>query len=236
MSRTLTALMIALLITLTALTGCSPRRSRVESRGYEQQRVDSILVVVVDLSGSFVELFKPDGKATAHLLEVIQNYFHARIGLGKNDRLIIAQISGSTQPIVFEGSPREFHEQFGSATELRKLLLSKADPSRSRVYDSISDAIEHALDATGGVEQGHCRMNLLVLSDMDDNASASTGLQRLDANLRRFHTQYDGVVGLHWLPPAQVRPWAERLRQLGFPATRCRVTGDTLPSAPLPNF
>ena len=76
---------------------------------------------------------------------------------------------------------------------------------------------------------------MLVLSDMDDNASAQNGLQRLDDNLRRFQS-HDGVIGLHWLSPHQVRPWTERLRQLGFSASRCRVTGDTPLSAPLPAF
>ena len=111
MSRTLTLIATLVIVTLAALaggTGCSPRRSRAEeAHGFEQQRVDSILILVIDLSGSFMELFKPDGKASAHLLEAIQNYFQARVGRSTNDRLIIAQISGAQQPIVFEGSPAD---------------------------------------------------------------------------------------------------------------------------------
>lgn len=225
-----------LFLMLIAAVGCTPRQQSAEPPPFDAAKpVDAHLTLVIDLSGSFHAQLSRDGKVMAYLMRVIQTFFEAGVGTERNDRLLIAVIDGNSHPIFFEGSTRQFQQSFASPDDLRLALFRRANPSGSRVHDTVCDAAQQAL-ACDGLVPGKTRLSMLILSDMEDNkCNAST-----NSRFRQVMGDYakaGGAVGIHWLPQQYVIPWREYLTaQVGFSAKQLRVTADFQPEVPLPNF
>lgn len=234
MDRLLLRLLLLLLLLFTATAGCAPRRKVEEPKPFAPRPVDRHLTVAIDMSDSFRGLIERDVRAFVHLLNAVNEFFASGVGEDRNDRLLLVQISAVGLPILFEGTPREFHERFGSPDGLRRELLAKSDPRASRVYDSVSDAVEYALGADG-VQPGKTRLALLCLSDMENNVTAPQTESRFARALADW-AGAGGVVGLHWLPQGKLGPWRDYLRRVGFAAGRTCVSPDFIGSAPLPHL
>jgi len=225
---------ITLAALLLGLAGRMQRRVEKEQTPFERPPIDGHLSIIIDLSGSFRTHLARDGRAFGHLMQVVQAYFQAGAGQGRHDRLLLAQISGSRETILFEGTPREFQEAYASPDDLRRQALARSDPSGSRVHDTIADTVQHVL-GSDGVRPGKTRLALLVLSDMEDTAGTAGTPERLARGLQDF-ARAGGVIGLHWLPQSGVQPWRAFLTRCGFAPGRACVTADFHPSAPLPKF
>src|SRR5262249_18456628 len=75
-----------------------------------------ILVFDIDLSGSFNKLMADDGYAYSYIMDVLQKYSQSRVGT--EDKLIIAQLSGTEHPLLWEGKPSQLRKDFPSAEAL----------------------------------------------------------------------------------------------------------------------
>lgn len=224
-----------LILALLAGAGCTQRRPAGEYQPFDAGKtVDAHLTVVLDLSGSFHAQLSRDGKVMTHLMRVIGTFFDASAGTERNDRLLIAFIAADRQAIFFEGTPRQFQQTYASPDDLRRALFARADPSGSRVFETIADAVEHALTGDG-VVPGKTRLSMLVLSDLVDNQSNSQTANRFQRSLQSY-AKAGGAVGIHWLPQDAVGPWRDFLAKAGFTARQMRVTAGFHPEAPLPNF
>lgn len=186
-------------------------------------------MILMDLSGSFTDKMAEDGEAYEFATHVIDRYFRRRDPL--NDRIILAQISGTEHSLLWEGTPIELRRQFPSAADFRDFLLSKADPSGSLVHDGVSNAIDY-LTYHPRYGRGNAKTVTLILSDMEDT-SGSNSLQRLEASLSAY-AQINGAVGVYFCEQSRLEDWRSRLDRTGI---RNRIVESEIVGKPqLPNF
>jgi hypothetical protein len=191
--------------------------------GREYERV---VVVGIDLSGSFLHLMADQGKAWEFLLRVIDRYLR---GNG-NEKLILVQLSGNTGALIWDGTPSQLRKDFPDQESFRKHLLSKADPNASRLHDGITEALEYLTTLSGITPKTKCA--LLILSDMDDNCSAPGSEQRLVQALAGFGKR-GGAVGMYFVDQPFVNRWRANLKTAGIKHTVVEpsiVASPTLPS------
>ena len=192
--------------------------------GREYERV---VVVGIDLSGSFLHLMADKGKAWEFLLKVIDRYLR---GSG-SEKLILVQLSGNTKALLWDGTPAQLRKDFPDQGAFRKHLLSKADPNGSRLHDGITEALEYLSTLPGITAKTKCA--LLVLSDMDDNASAPGSEQRLVQSLASFGKR-GGAVGLYFVDHPLINRWRANLKAAGI--KHAVVESSIVASPTLPSF
>ena len=227
-SHTRFARTICLIVLLCAI-GCAKRRQR-EQAVFARPDNEHVLAIVVDLSGSFAGLMAEDGKAYEFVLDVIDHYFRNRIG--RDDKLIIAQISAS-DPLLWEGRPLDLRREFRSAADFRDFLLAEADPRASYVYDGMHATLEYLM-SDPAVHAGRTQSALLVLSDLVD-----TGPDPGDRARRLLHSLTDygacgGIVGLYYVATPRQAKWRKALRDAGL--REYRVESEIVGKPQLPNF
>ncbi len=228
-------LLILLLLPL-ALAGCGERRDPTHDAEttFTHTRADAVALVVLDLSGSFEQLLLGrDNRAFAFLQKLIQEFFYQ--GIGREQRLVIAQISGTDKAILFEGSIRDFNERFPDPESFRDHLKRVGNPAGSRVYDSISDALSFTLGLPA-VEKGHTKVGLFVLSDFDDNMHTAQSFPRLEAQLKVLANEYQGAVGCYFVEQTLYPQILALVKRCGFPRDRGVVTSEVTTNPPIPTL
>lgn len=206
------------IILLTTIVGCTPVGPNAGASSDQpivspltRDQFDQVLVVLIDKSESFKDLMRKDGAGTRFLYDSVDHYFQAR--LTNNDILIVAQMSGNRQALLWQGSPIHLRQRFNGPAELSDELEKKSAPGGSRIYDAISDSIELILSDPSMIKSRLC---FIVLSDMEqtlqDNYSTN---QRLDQNLTAL-AKRGGVLGLYFVSTAECTKWRQKLTQFGF--------------------
>jgi hypothetical protein len=227
-------LSVAFALALIALAGCSKHTKQDDSMQLSLGREDAdyIVVIAIDLSGSFADRMTYDGKGYAFTMRVADNYF--RNSIGTKNRIIIAQLSApNRQPLLWDGTPIELRQDFPSATEFRNFLLSKSHPAGSRIHDGVADALDYVL-SDPGVAKGKTRSALFVLSDFEDNApNLEQSEKRLAKGLSDF-AKKNGVVGFYFLEHSRVPLWRQHLQQSGIKNWVCE--SEIVAYPPLPVF
>ena len=221
MKRT-SLLLIAALLT----SGCGgPRRTDATTEMFGQEDSDYVLAIVLDMSGSFSHLMADDGKAYDFALAVMDRYF--RNGDGLNDTMVIAQISGTDESLLWQGSPLELRRDFPTADDFRRFLLANVDPNGSRVNEGLTNVVDY-IAANPRVAGGNARSAVFVLSDMLDNGGDSdTTARQLDASLAAYGNR-GGRVGLYYVNQSLVPDWNRRLQQAGIRSycVECEIVGN----------
>lgn len=227
-------LLILLALLSLAPAGCGERRdpTRDDETTFAHTRADAVAVVVLDLSGSFEQLLLGrENRAFTFLQKLIQQFFHQ--GIGREQRLVIAQISGTDKALVFEGSVRDFADRFPDPDSFKDHLKRVGNPAGSRVYDSISDALSYTLGLPA-VEKGHTKVGLFVLSDFDDNVRTTQSVPRLESQLKILATEYRGAVGFYYVEQSLYPSVVSLVQRAGFPRDRGVVTSDVTSTPPIP--
>ena len=199
------ALSIAALLTVT---GCEKRRESTRALTHDDSKF--CMTIVVDLSGSFQQKMAEGGAAHQFCHEVLSRYFKDRIGT--EDKLIIAQISGTERALLWQGTPQQLRKEFSSPQAFAAFLRSKADPGGSLVHESLARTIEYVLSEPN-VANGTAKSALFVLSDMLDTGDR-TQAERLGNVMKEFG-QHGGIVGMYYVDQSLVAPWREGLRRAG---------------------
>jgi len=183
----------------------SSRPAPDESVVSDGRDYDRVVVVGIDLSGSFLDLMAEKGKAWEFLLRVIDRYLR---GNG-NEKLILVQLSGNSDALIWDGTPSQLRKDFSDQEAFRRFLISKANTSASRLHDGITDALEYLTALPGITAKSKCA--LLVLSDMDDNHSAPDSERRLVQALTDFGKR-GGSVGMYFVDQPFVSKWRTNLK------------------------
>ncbi|HYV34819.1 MAG TPA: hypothetical protein VE988_03885 [Gemmataceae bacterium] len=211
--------------------GCTKHTDQTDEQiSIAREDAECIVVIAIDLSGSFADLMTRDGKAYDFTCRVLDKYF--RNSVGTNNRVIIAQLSATNRALLFDGTPMQLRQRFPTAAEFREFLLSKSDPRGSRIHDGIVDAIEYAL-SDASVASGKTRMALFALSDFDDNAFEPQQSQRRLADQLKALGRANCVVGFYFLEHFRVPAWRQAFRESGVRHWVCEseiVAYPTLPS------
>ncbi len=214
-----------LLITPIWLTGCGERiESADRSVTARQDESEFVLAVVLDLSGSFTHQMADQGKAYEFSLAVLDRYFRHRNGM--NDRLILAQISGTQRSLLWEGSPLQLRQDFPSADAFRQFLLDKADPNGSLVNEGVANAVDYVA-RNPRIASGKAKSAVFVLSDMfDTSPDPAAAEQRLMQSLGDY-SRAGGAVGLYYVDQSQVTNWQQKLHNAGFQdyCVECEIVG-----------
>jgi hypothetical protein len=215
---------------VTITSGCEKRRETADNT-FGDDDCRYILTVVIDMSGSFAGRMADGGEAYAFLRAVLDRYTREKVGSG--DRLVIAQVSGSDNFLLWEGKPLDLRREFGSADQFRDFLISKANASSSHVYEGMVNVLKYLL-ANPAVADGRVKSVVFFLSDMDDTEpdKATRGQE-----IRRLLKEYGscgGSLGLYYVETWRVGPWQRELSNAGI--KQHRVKAEFVGKPDLPEF
>ena len=223
---------------MLSVAGCSPRRdaqsgvpAQTQTASLGKTDDETVVLIALDLSGSFRDRIAGRGEGYEFATRVIDRYFRGRIGT--QDKLVIAQISGTDRSLLWEGTPLMLQRQFPTADAFRDYLLSKADPNGSHVFKGLSHAIRYVL-SDSRVESGKAKTAVFVLSDMLDNGPDSESEEKY-LNHEMAELGWRGaLIGMYWVDQDQTLIWRQKLRQFGV--KNCRVESEIVGQPPLPSF
>ena len=215
---------------VVVLAGCQPRIEEPVAV-VPAQECDYLLAVVVDMSGSYAAQMTSDGRAYKFLMHLVERFFRDRIG--SNDRIIIAQVSGTEKALLWDGSPRALRQEFASAKAFADFLQSRSNPAGSRIHDGIAETLEYVMDFPS-VASGKTKSAMFVLSDMDDNFPDSDSSKARLVQALSEYAKTGGVVGFYWVDHALVSGWRQSLKAAGLNTSV--VESEISAQPPIPTF
>lgn len=227
------SLFALLALAIAAFSGGCTRHTEKDEPQVSLGREDAeyLIVIALDLSGSFADKMTRDGKGYEFTMRVNDNYF--RNSIGTNNRIIIAQLSAAnTRALLWDGTPVQMRQQFSTVADFHDFLLKKSHPGGSRLYDGIVDAFDYVL-TDPSVAGGKTKCAMFVLSDFDDNQSGPKAEERLAQSLKDF-AKTNGVVGFYFLDHFRVPTWRQHLREAGIKQWVCE--SEIVAYPPLPSF
>jgi len=215
--------------------GCVEKQDARHFTPFETEELDAVLAITIDLSGSFSRDWQADGKAHRLFTNLIGQFFNS--GTGTDSRLIIGQISGNGNMLLFDGTASEFMRKFKSPEAFNQFLASNSDPAGSKVYESFSQVLRYVNSIP---EAGpSTRMMLVSLSDLLDNDASFNDWDdvsdALETPLSEFASRGGGVA-MYFVNRNEKPKWRSFLQSAGFkPGTFAIETG-LVESPQLPSF
>lgn len=196
-----------------------------------REDADTMIVIALDLSGSFADRMTKDGKGHAFSMRVCDTYF--RNSVGTQNRLVLTQLSATDRSLLWDGTPVQLRQDFPTSESFCEFLKRKSDPGGSRLHDGVADALDYVL-SDQGVASGKTKAALFVLSDFDDNAPhPELSEKRLVKCLTNF-AKTGGAVGFYFLDHQKVPLWRRHLRDAGVKQWVCE--SEIVAYPPLPTF
>ncbi len=230
--------MKSLLLSLTGIfllfAGCVKSPDLGQTSPFEAQELDACLVIVIDLSGSYQDLW--DKRAYDLFLQLSERYFNE--SMGTENRLIISQISGTEKALLFEGKPSDLRKQFRSPQELSNFLKENSDPDSSRVYAATRQTLDYVNTLPGLTD--NTRLLTLIFSDMLDSESPfqiwdNPFPQELQNSLKRYQAQGGGIA-LYFVADSERQRWNQFLQETGFSSGHYLIESHLSANPQLPRF
>ena len=194
--------------------GCIERPTSRKAKPFEVVELESCLCLLIDMSGSFGTSW--EDRAHKLFLQLLDAIF---ADAGAESRVVIGQLSGNDQVVLFEGQPNELRRKFKSPEDLNSFLLKHADPSASKVYESTRKMVDYAAALNGVTDE--TRMVTVVLSDMADNTQDEKAREKAKdqvlKSLEEYHERGGGLA-LYFVSPDQAKNWNQMLTEAGFGA------------------
>ncbi len=229
----LLVIIIFLLGLLVISSGCIENPPMDQQKPFEVQELDAALSIVVDQSGSFCGEW--DDRAYDLFLELMDQFFTT--SMGGETRVVIAQLSGNENTILFEGRPGELRSRFHSPAELSAFLHEHADGGGSHVYQATADTLNYVGSLQGVTE--NTRLLTVILSDMQDNqldrqARQQSGSELLEA--LKDYQQRGGALALYFVADDEIDRWHRILKTAGFEPGMYLIENDIVENPQLPRF
>lgn len=197
---------------------------------FAPSETEFIVMIVIDLSGSFAHHMADDGKAYEFALRIYDRYFRDRIGNSK-DELILAQLSGTHRSLLWRGSPIELRHKFATAEDFKEFLLANANPNGSVIHDGIAHALEY-MNSDPALTNNNAKSAVFVLSDLLDNGlNPEQSGPRVSKALAEYASK-NGVVGMYYVDQELVLPWRQTLQAARLPDFRVDCNIDDNPDLP----
>ncbi|MEO8165590.1 MAG: hypothetical protein ABI619_09355 [Betaproteobacteria bacterium] len=195
--------------------------------------LDACLAICVDMSGSFSDSW--DRRAYQMFLELSDRFFTGSVG--GNNRIVIAQLSGSEQVVLFEGQPSDLRSRLKTPEELNQFLKEQSDPSKSPVYSATKRMADYVNAIPTLTER--TRLLTVILSDMQDSESdrqarSVTGHQMLES--LKTYQQRGGSIALYFVAETETARWARILSMAGFQPGHDVIENQVTSSPRLPTF
>ena len=212
---------------LVFLVGCE-KRINTDVANFDDGDTEYVLAIVVDMSGSCADLFNDGGRGYGFLMDVLTKYQRA---VPTDGKVIIAQMSATDNPLLYEGSPAELRRDFPSAKAFRDSILAKSNPSASRLHEGMAATFKYILRHRA-VRHG-AKPAVFLLSDLLDNASQPEHEQQVLDSLQEFADK-DGICGFYFVHQTETAKWDEALADAGV--KDYRVSDQIVAHPPLPLF
>lgn len=223
--KAVSTFMILLFVSCTA---CTPVQQNEQSV-FEEPETEQVIVIAMDLSGSFADLMTKDGLAYRFALATVDRF--VREQPGQEGRLIIAQLSATGNALLWEGSPGQLRQDFPNAESFRDFVLASSNPNGSRINEGIANALDYVVNHQA-VRSSGAKPALFVLSDMLDNdPDGQAQLKRAEASLQDF-ADANGVIGLYYVHQQMLIDWRRRIETSGIKDYRIECGIVTTPSLP----
>lgn len=222
------------LLTLCLTTaGCVKAPSGAELTPFEARSLDACLTIVVDLSGSFSAHW--EDKAFELFRKLMDQFFTE--GTGGESRVVLAQLSGADDVVLFEGSPADLRARFGTPEELSAFLRDHSDPYGSQVYHATEKAIGYVCKMPGVTPQ--TRLMTVVLSDMVDSGFDSSSRSQAGTRMVQALTAYrelGGGLALYYVAKEETGRWLQILQRAGFQPGAFVIENTLVANPQLPRF
>ena len=193
---------------------------------------DYVLAIAMDTSASFLgEMFGATGRAYRFTMSAIDRFFRDR--MEENDHVLLAQLSSSSDALLWEGTPRSMSRRFGSSDALKDFVLEHSDGGGSYLYAGIAQALSY-LHNCPGVSDGKTPICVLVLSDMADNSpTRADDKARMTQALGMFK-DVPGGIGFYFVNPGLLDEVRNCLIDAGLDPRF--IESGILDDPPLPSF
>ncbi len=226
---------LRLAITMLALVtcGCIKSQELEQAAPFEEEGLDAVLCITIDQSGSFTEFFRD--RAHTVFLEIANRFFTS--GMGGRTRLVIGQLSGNDNVMLFEGSPGDFRKRFSSPEEFSAYLESQSDPNSSQVYVATKRTVDHVLAMSGITNE--TKVLTVILSDMVDSESNTAVSQHKQDEMLLSLANYQrsgGALALYYVHHDLMPQWHGLLRKAGFQPGYYIIENNLSASPQLPSF
>lgn len=226
-------LILLSVICCVVVTGCVESQ-QVENTGhFEDRELDACLAVVVDMSGSFAESW--DDRAYKLFLNLSEQYFTE--SMGSDAKLVICQLSGNDQVVLFEGQPDDLRNKFTSPEEFNEFLKEKSDPSSSKVFDATRRSVDYVGSISGVTD--NTKLLTVILSDMWDSEYNQSIRMESKEKLMESLTSYrqqGGGLALYFVAEEQIAVWQNILNEAGFEPSHYIIENELVASPQLPRF
>lgn len=224
---------LAALLALPATTGCVQSTAEAKVKPFDSADVDACLTIVIDMSSSFADSW--EDRAYDLFLQLMDRFFIE--GAGANAKVIIGQLSGDREVVMFEGAPGELLSRYRSPEELNAALAEHSHPGGSAVFHATKTAIDHVRNASGVTPD--TRLLTVVLSDLidseQDEAVREEEGEAMLASLKAYQ-QIGGALALYYVSPSEIEGWRAVLKEAGFEPGMYLVETTCNASPTLPRF
>lgn len=218
---------------LASATGCVESQSVGTVKPFENSELEACLTIVVDMSGSFAGSWEQ--RAYPLFLELSDQFFTENAG--GESRIVLCQLSGKREVVLFEGSPADLRSRFRSPKELNQFLVEHSDPSDSPVYEATDRALNYVSSMSGITDQ--TRVLTVILSDMadaeHDNQLRRTTGHKMLASLKSYQER-GGALALYFVSPTETARWQKILHRAGFASDSYVIESQLVASPQLPRF
>ncbi len=216
-------LLSLLTLPLLFVLGCEAAPPLSESP-FVSEPCEYVLLIAVDC-----DYVKNNADVFEFITRTLDQYFHDRVG-GK-DQVIIAGLSGTNRPLLWQGTPQTLRHKFPDSKTFRDYLIAHGSKGK-RINIGIAEALEYLM-RTYSVEQGNAKSVALILSDMIDD---QPGRDESDPRLMNALTTYarKGHLGFYFCDQTRMADIRQKMEQAGFRwfTLECDIMG----RPPLPNF
>ncbi|QDV42539.1 hypothetical protein Enr13x_23870 [Stieleria neptunia] len=223
----------AALLSCIAFSGCVKKQETVDRPVFEPYEIDSCLAISIDLSGSFANDF---GERAYPLVLDLMDTFTDQ-SMGAECKIVLSQMSGHDQVVLFEGSPAELRHEFGSPEQMATFLRDHSKPDRSPIYVATRKTVDY-VNLMNGISE-KTRVLTVILSDMRDSESDQSKRSqegfRMLASLETYRER-GGSLALYFVEQEEVPRWKEILGRAGFAEGQFVISNSLESNPQLPRF
>jgi hypothetical protein len=199
---------LPILLLLAFVPGCGgcQRRDAANASPFQQEASEYVLLIAID-----ADYVKDNPKAFDFMAYALESYFQERIG--SNDQVILAQMSGSKRPLLWQGTPQALRREFADHAAFRKFLLAHAE-SGSRINDGIAESLNYLM-RTYSVAKGKAKSVALIVSNMiDDQPAVDESEPRLMESLINYG--HRGAMGFYFVDQTRMADIIDKMEKAGF--------------------
>ncbi|WP_236696540.1 hypothetical protein [Rhodopirellula islandica] len=223
----------AIFASLLGASGCVKKTESASRPMFAPKPLEACLVISIDLSGSFSQDFGE--RAYPMVLGLIESFGEQTIG--GDCKIVLSQMSGHAQVVLFEGSPEELRHRFKSPEAMAAFLKDSSVPNQSPVYIATRKTIDYVNtmpDVTEKTRTLTVLLSDLVESETDQPTKSKEGYRMLESLTR--YREHGGNLALYYVAQDEVWRWKEIIERAGFEPGQFVINNDLTSRPELPEF